>query len=752
VSTFRVHLMIAGLLLVGGFCQASQPALTPEDAPNAHWWLEYQIPGATSDPSSLQRRHETIGQGGYTGMGWEGVYQRVPSWDAVLDSLHDAGLKTRSFLCTIQAGEYKAQFDAAGTLVRTHWHGLDPDLPVVMYGFKQFYQDSPLWQGFPGDPRPSWSHYFESKWVFPDGRPVENPFDLAAANRKRQPYLWSRYNDGSAQTYMMDTANPQWQDYVIYRAKRLVDFGADMIHLDNFGGAEIFYPFNMAWGPYSVVAFPAYLKAHYTRDELERWGADSPDFDIVDYLNSRTLNDRNAAWCDDPIWSAYKLMKVAKRIEYNERLAREVRAYAEKKGRDVALVCNAGYAFPSDALAVACVDCAFYEYGWGASNVFLPRGPRHFGTVKLLRNCGNAPYSIMWAYPGKDNRHREGMFRWLYAESLAAGGVIYTDKGKGFDPPEGAVGDINSFILANRDLLRERRAYADAAVLFSHRSILAGVTISKCSDEPHTNDYYGWTLALDDLGYTYDAFLLEKLSAERLGDFPLAVLANAVALTPDQINMVTRYVENGGTLVVTGETSSRGDDLVRLEEYALAGLTGVRKGSDTELFSQQFGAGRVVYLAGHDGSDYFVGHPDPRRGKWGTGDIPAQQRNDRETALANIAKALERAGVPRRVTFEPADASVVLNVYTTSGDNPRTFVLHIVNESYDPTTDTVTPSPSLTIRVRTPDRSGGGAPKVMRAVSPEPAPVPIAAAKREGECLVVSVSPVVYYDLIAVTE
>jgi len=736
--------------LAVGFCVADEPASPQADNNTPHWWLEYQIPGAGGTPSSLNKRHETIGQGPYISMGWEGVYERVPDWDVRVQQLQKDGLKSRSFLCTIQAGEYKAQFDETGKMTRTHWHGLEPDEPVVWYGFKQFYQDSPLWQGFPGTPRKSWSYYFQSKWVFPDGRPVDNPFDLAAANTKRTPYLWSRYSGDQAHTYMMDTANKQWQDYVIHRTKLLVDFGIDMIHLDNFGAAEIFYPFNMAFGPYSVAELPKYLSANYTPEQLEKWGADSPDFDIVDYVASTNRHVGDPAWCDDPVWSAYKLMKVAKRIEYNTRLAGEVRAHAEKTGRDVALVCNALYRFPSSALAVGTVDFAFYEYGWGASNVFLPRHPRHYGTIKLMRNCGNAPYSIMWCYPGGDNRHKEGLFRWLYAESLAGGGVIYADKGKAFDPPENAARDINAFILANGDLLAHRKAYADAAVLFSHRSILPSVTIAKPSDDPHMNDYYGWTLALEDLGYTYESFLLEKLSGDRLDDFPLAVLANAIALAPDEIEMLKRYVEGGGTLIVTGASSERGEDLLQLKDYALAGITGVHKGAEAPVSSRQVAAGRVVYLAGHDGSDYFVGHADPRRDRWPTGDIPAENRNDRRTALGNITQALELATVKRRVTFEPADADIVLNTYLDDRRSPTMLVLHIVNESYDPVSDTVKPSAPISLRIQLPEGSRDGSAILMRAVAPEPAGSPAVSLKRDGGSLLLDVGSVTWYGLVAI--
>ena len=84
-----------------------------------------------------------------------------------------------------------------------------------------------------------------------------------------------------------------------------------------------------------------------------------------------------------------------------------------------------------------------------------------------------------------------------------------------------------------------------------------------------------------------------------LSKYKVLVLANQDALSDEQVDQIRRFVENGGGLVATEETSMLTEWRRRRNKFALAEMFGVGvppAADDRNALRREFGKGRVVYI------------------------------------------------------------------------------------------------------------------------------------------------------------
>jgi hypothetical protein len=146
-----------------------------------------------------------------------------------------------------------------------------------------------------------------------------------------------------------------------------------------------------------------------------------------------------------------------------------------------------------------------------------------------------------------------------------------------------------NFFHAHRKELADTTSVADVAVLRS----FASVEFNPAEVLPSTI-LFEQTLIQSKI--PFDIIFDSHLNS--LGKYKVLVLANQDALSDEQCTLIRRFVENGGGLVATGNSSLLTDWRLRRRGFALADLFGIaRPPVQPRLpIRREYGKGRVVYI------------------------------------------------------------------------------------------------------------------------------------------------------------
>lgn len=178
-----------------------------------------------------------------------------------------------------------------------------------------------------------------------------------------------------------------------------------------------------------------------------------------------------------------------------------------------------------------------------------------------------------------------------------------------------------------------------------------------------------------------------------LGRYKVLVLANQDALTDPELGLIRTFVESGGGLVATGDTSLLTGWRTRREKFGLADLFGIdRPPSDTESdrpIQHQFGKGRVVYIPKIQPA---VPAPPPQMNYYVRNALWKLPNNN-----ADLISAVRWAA---NDSFSATiDAPLWVTSELTDQESSHTRLLHLVNFKVD------TPITGVPVRIRAPEKS-----------------------------------------------
>jgi len=140
-------------------------------------------------------------------------------------------------------------------------------------------------------------------------------------------------------------------------------------------------------------------------------------------------------------------------------------------------------------------------------------------------------------------------------------------------PVVGGLKSVLEFAGKHETLLRSVAPQPQAGILTGAQTI-QWYKGEKFVSENYRNYFYGAYQLLKDIGYDAEPFLDFEMTAERLAKYLFIYVPNAACLSDAQCSMLTKYVEDGGTLLATHLTSVA-DEFGRLRtDYGLADLFG----------------------------------------------------------------------------------------------------------------------------------------------------------------------------------
>jgi len=405
-------------------------------------------------------------------------------------------------------------------------------------------------------------------WIVPDylGRPV---FYADQSFRKR--------------VYFMHPGYVEYMKRIVHSA--VADAKVDMIHFDNTSmQAEpaIFHH------PLAIKDFRQFLSAKYNPDELDqRFG-----FSNVQHIVPPKVTNPLTA-IDDPLFqewtdfrchqleSYYAIMEKVIR-DANSEAAVETNPHSEISGRNT--IWEQGVYYPR---LLSHMDAVWSEEG-------DPAGVNEEGIlVSRIRSFKNA--SIM----GNTLFVVTGDSTLQIGESMAFGRQCMGDiGGMPGDTLPAAQQSYIKFFNENFEYFRDVQNIADVAVLYSYASM--GFN----NDRPAVS-FYLYTQALIQAKVPFDIIFNEHL--KDLSEYRALVLADQECLDDEQMDLIRQYVNQGGGLVGTEQTSVFTPWRQRRPDFGLKDLFQVRaprgggrrsgdEGLEIPPVRNQVGQGRVSYI------------------------------------------------------------------------------------------------------------------------------------------------------------
>jgi hypothetical protein len=247
----------------------------------------------------------------------------------------------------------------------------------------------------------------------------------------------------------------------------------------------------------------------------------------------------------------------------------QLKAAARAAGRDVLLAGNMIPLFAGHSLVQGALDIAHFE--WNAFRSYHPQRQilgfppqaRSGYLCRLAAACSLAGYAIISLYVPKalTGEAHQNLFLVQAFEALTNRCVLdygqwYLDE---YSPgtPETA-GIFSRFLDTHAALLTQRRIAADIGVIYDQWADVAATTPFGLDLDVFADDYAGWCRYLTMARQQWDVLPSQAMTAASLAAFRAVLLPSCVALDDAQWTLLADYARQGGIVIATGGTGSRG--------------------------------------------------------------------------------------------------------------------------------------------------------------------------------------------------
>jgi len=711
-----------GLLLAAALALAGTSLHADDEA----WWRRIQtVVSDATTPAQIDGLNATLAGRSLIITGWYGAWfqEQFKSAPAFAEWLDEHQIRKMCYLDAGEIGRLLCLFSPEGELLATPWY-----LP---YHFEQtgrlrWFGLTEFLNAVPWAKVASAKDYAIEPWAYPDGRACADPFDLCARNWRGQRAAWAdglsirlpdeaadrlgiddlteKTADGwvSVRMASVDHSNPHFYEMLKRESQLLIDRGTDGIHLDNAADTELHLATRYAFGYWSQARFRDFLAERFSKEELAALGIeDVAGFDLAARIKASGNALDSAAFIDDPVWAAFLVFRIREVGKYAADLAEHIRQYGRRTGREICVAGNLPPYFPGALQNPGIYDLAMFEQvthrWWGplAKPMGLPPDARFGASTRLARTFTNAEWSdaIIYVDAALAGEGHENLHAVLAFDCLANFGVLDWNYDYGLwgqcPGTRESAARINEFILNLRDVVWPRKAIRDVALVYSPASQLAAVAPDHASGRPHTYSYIAWAEMLSRSHHLWDAVLEGDLRG-KLQDCRVVVVPAADAMEDPTPTVLLDFARAGGTVIVSGRSGERfGMDklLQKRSEWPFKDALGREPTEKPSYMSEPVGSGRIIYLGGTPGADYYEGG-----------------RNDEAESATRMRRALAEAASARSIDV---DAPETVGVTAAISPDGTRLTIDLVNYDIVPETDELTPAEGLSVEIRLPGSLAG---------------------------------------------
>jgi len=244
--------------------------------------------------------------------------------------------------------------------------------------------------------------------------------------------------------------------------------------------------------------------------------------------------------------------------------------------------------------------------------------------------------------------------------------------------------DSYKFLKENESAYFGQRLYSDVAVLSSLNQFYSR----------RYSYFYCVSRSLTDAGINHRIITERLLTLESLKAFKVLILPYVPLMSTAQVEVISQYVREGGSVLVLGDSSSHDEFGQKRDKLALAGMLGFEGSSrPTSAQRSEVGAGRVVFIPLPEGLmsegdiDYKASHAWFSRGEF-----PADMATILKSVPEQVNWASRGRAVPMLRNADRMEATLMRHI---SG---KKYLAHLVN--YQMTIDgDITPGSNVLLTV-----------------------------------------------------
>ena len=503
-----------------------------------------------------------------------------------------------------------------------------------------------------------------------------------------------------------DTGCPVWINYLEASLKHALTIDVDGLWVDNFSPWDSFNanPNLKAFGEWSVARFRPFLKKCIEKGTLTAAGLKDLDvddvgtFDVRLYLQKKCrefggdptqLKDRHwrdPRWADDPIWRAYLIYKRQLGTEAHDQYYAMVKRVATAAGKPDFFVSGNDIPMFSLGWIRGELDMVSTELTWGWHLTSGPRGlmPPPFGSyapiAKLGREHAKSRFVNAWYYVPKEQQDKPNIARIINYQGLANHLLPMPQ----YSPRTIGTPEVNSdffrFVKELRPTIRDRVPCDEQIGLYYSSStqlmeMMPG-GFRNHNEQPFSFAYYGWGTVLCQSHYGWRALPQWKLTEENLSPLAVLLLPNVSVFDREQFPLLQSWVEQGGTLVLSGVFAQRLDEENLFENAPVVPDLFVSPDPGSEYSEKRLGKGKIVFLKDDPGYKFYM------------------QDRERPAMLGELKPLLEKivAGHDLRLRATKLPWTVGVSAFQ---DDAKMFV-DLYNTDIDIRTDTITKTSPLT--------------------------------------------------------
>ena len=511
-----------------------------------------------------------------------------------------------------------------------------------------------------------------------------------------------------------DDASPFWNEYARWTTRNLMDIGVDSFWVDNHIGWDSLSnnPLHKGFGEWTKASVVTFINEH---PELGVSTIKTNE-DLVDYIRNKFLEinpdgdpmniNSNSTWqsdewMKDPVWRAYLTVKSNNINAASHGLYNVIKEEAAKLGKnpdDISVTGNDFCLMHFAAVDGQQLDLVSTEYGpdfnviTGTNYDGLPPMGRPAGVFSMLGQSAKGKHASVWYYP-HDTRAAFSLGKVLGYYALSHNVTINQGAdNRNIVGTDRSAKEVNRAIGSLRDYFGNRERYAEIGVLYSSESemiqLAPGGWVYRGEFEAALG-YLSWCNALEELQIPFRS--IDEINLEKwIDELSVLIMPGTVAIRQSTVdNVLKKFLDNGGTLIVTGENAGTHDTKAGI--YAP-----YEKSILIELCETYSGAGKTIYL------DYDISIDAYKMKKYS--ETPA----DFAAELKPIKEIFDSLLAEGRINELLTISDFGEYVYTTLNFDPYTksFFVDITNMNIDLDTEVIT-STSGKIRVKMPKELTG---------------------------------------------
>jgi len=522
--------------------------------------------------------------------------------------------------------------------------------------------------------------YLDGHTLLGDIRPDLLNYAILDIDGNKYPFMFD-----SPTVYKMNMNEEGWQEFLKSEIKLAIEAGADGIFLDEIQGQTLNIGYDGAgvFNEPDMVGFKEFLIEVYSQEELfAKFGiADINSFNYRDYIiNNGFKNQWKNAPNSVPLYNEFKVFEYKSTINVLKNLIQWAKDYAQTNyGKYIVFLGNTSdglsLSLPfEDPIDLSWLEFPYLDYGYPPLCKVIPASKVNVDERwKKGTYLTNVPTNIDLV----ERNNPPNISKVFIAEAYASKCEyqvpykVVTSTTEGYSPDLSVLAPYYQFIDRNRNFFGKDWTWKSKVAIFYPNSYFLGTA----------DEYFGAALALFDAGIQFDVIfsgdnriIKNKVTLSDLFSYPVIILANTVAMTAQQVQLITDYINLGGTVIgwgIPGGANEFNDwSIQRPYEWTNFWEEGLH----------YFGDGVFINLSSsHLGEDYF--------------------RNRSISVINKIMDAIAPTATPEVSSTAPSNVNFLL--YSNSLNDK--IALHILNYNYSIENDSIAPIINFSVTFRLPD-------------------------------------------------